>query len=311
MTKIINLLNNANQNDPPQTYSVEFFPPKTTKGELNLTLRTSKFTNLSTQWIDLTWGAGGSTCVKTLRLSTLWSSKHPQCPINMHLTCTNMPASLIDQTLGSCIQSGINNIVALRGDSPEGVDQWHAEVDGFSCALDLVKYIRAKYGDHFCITVSGYPEGHPDKLKERGDTICGVDYLDEMDYLRQKVEAGADLIITQLFYDTKIFLRFVRDCRGIGIKCPIIPGIMLIQNYNGFHKMTKFCKTFVPQSIFDRLEEVKDDPEAVKALGVKIAVEMCQELAQGGIKHFHFYTLNKEGVAIEVINKLGLSKVVS
>ncbi|KAK1273885.1 hypothetical protein QJS04_geneDACA013301 [Acorus gramineus] len=152
----------------------------------------------------------------------------------MHLTCTNMPVEKIDHALDTIKANGIQNVLALRGDPPHGQDKFVQVAGGFACALDLVQHIRAKHGDYFGITVAGYPG-------EEGVSLEG--YNNDLADLKRKVDAGADVIVTQLFYDTGIFLKFVNDCRQIGITCPIVPGLMPINNYKGFLRMTGFCKT--------------------------------------------------------------------
>src|SRR3989338_4711576 len=169
----------------------------------------------------------------------------------MHLTCTNMEKSMIDDALEECRRRGISNILALRGDPPRG-EQWREIEGGFRNAVQLVQYISEKYGDAFGICVAGYPEMHQD----------AVDYETDLRFLKEKMDAGADCIVTQLFYDTDKFLAFVRRCREIGITAPILPGIMPIQSYAGFMRMTSLCKTFVPQRIYDALEPIQNDDEA-------------------------------------------------
>ncbi|KAJ8647871.1 hypothetical protein MRB53_000894 [Persea americana] len=168
-----------------------------------------------------------------------------------------------------------------------------------------VEHIRAKYGDFFGITVAGYPEAHPDMIQgEGGVSLEG--YQNDLAYLKRKVDAGADLIITQLFYDTDIFLKFVNDCRQIGITCPIVPGIMPINNYKGFLRMTGFCKTKIPLEIIAALDPIKDNEEAVKAYGVHLGTEMCKKILAHGIKTLHLYTLNMEKSALAILKNLGL-----
>lgn len=211
-------------------------------------------------------------------------------------------------------------------DPPKGAETWTATEGGFSCALDLVKHIRANYGDHFCISVAGYPEGHPNVIKkvepgaeltaserrrvitlDDGDHVCSdADYAGELAYLKAKVDAGADVIITQMFFDVEVFLQFVRDCRSIGIGVPIMPGLMLIQNYGGFKRMTAFCKSRVPAFLASQMEAVKDDDGKVREAGVAIGAAMCKALVAAGVKGLHLYTLNTEAVPYGVLKELGL-----
>jgi methylenetetrahydrofolate reductase (NADPH) len=159
-----------------------------------------------------------------------------------------MPKDLIKTTLDQAKAAGIQNILALRGDPPKGTEKWEASEDGFKYAIDLVKFIREEYGDYFGIAVAGYPEKHPE----------ATDYKEDLHYLKAKIDAGADFVITQLFYNPDCFLRFVDDCRKIGMTCPIIPGIMPISSYKGFMNMTKFCKVSIPTHVTSTLAEIKD-----------------------------------------------------
>lgn len=217
---------------------------------------------------DFTWGAGGSTSDLTLELCQETKSRHDLNP-NMHLTCTNMPIEKVDHALATCKETGITNILALRGDPPAGQEVWKATEGGLTCALDLVKYIREKYDDYFSITVAGYPEGHPtsmtvwegevSELTPAEQGRCSVDiqedgtkvvhvcrddaFLSEIAYLKEKVAAGTNLIITQMFFDVEVFKSFVNICREAGINVPIIPGIFFVN----FHDAS-FC-SFVPCSV--------------------------------------------------------------
>merc|ERR1719171_3213668 len=249
-------------------------------------------------WVDVTWGAGGSTADKTLEIC-ISALKYYGLNVMMHLTCTNMEVSKIKEALEVCKANGIRNILALRGDPPgfgQGGPKWQKIDGGFGYAVDLVTYIRKEYGDYFCIAVAGYPEGHLE-----------CESL-EMDLVRckEKVDAGADLIVTQLFYDNTEFLNFVKKLRAMGITVPVLPGIMPIQAYGGFNRMTSLCKTKVPPEIPARLEPVKDNDEKVKDVGVQICIEQCQDLLANGVPGLHFYTLNLETSVIRIIEGLGI-----
>eukprot|EP00808_Paulinella_micropora_P006516 g49019.t1 len=164
----------------------------------------------------------------------------------------------------------------------------------FAHAVDLVKFIRQEHGDYFGIAVAGYPETHLE---------CKSPDLD-IKYLKEKVEAGADLVISQLFYDVPKFLEWVGKCRKAGITVPILPGIMPIQNYNGFRRVTSFSKTSVPQHIWDTLEPIKEDDSRVKTYGIELGAKMCKELLDGGVMGLHFYTLNLERSVTKILEKL-------
>lgn len=159
----------------------------------------------------------------------------------------------------------------------------------------MVKYIRQQYGDYFGIAVAGHPEGH----------IDNPDKEDDLRNLKAKVDAGADLIVTQLFYDVDVFINFVKQCRAIGITCPILPGIFPIQNYNGLKRVISFNNNFVPQKIWDELEVIKDDDAAVKEYGIKLSIEFINKFIENGIRGVHFYTFNLERSTRIILERMG------
>merc|ERR1719428_2397207 len=249
-------------------------------------------------WVDVTWGAGGSTADKTLEIC-INAQKYHGLNVMMHLTCTNMPKESLHAALSTCKEHGIRNILALRGDPPAGVNQgeWKQVEGGFAYATDLVKYIRKMYGDYFCIGVAGYPEGHLEATSKE----------DDMKHLKEKIDAGADLIVTQLFYDNAEFANFVQDCNKMGIEVPILPGIRPVQSYGGFTRMTGLCKTKVPNWIQEKLDAVKDEDEKVKDAGVEIAVQQCKDLLDRKlVPGLHFYTLNMETSVCRIVEAMGL-----
>lgn len=249
----------------------------------NLRKRLRSMADMKPVWIDVTFGAGGSTRDRTLEICE-YASRLVGVNVMMHLTCTNMQKEDIHATLSRMKELGIRNVLALRGDPPGNSTEWTACDSGFSHAIDLVKYIRANFGDYFCVGIAGYPEGHAD---------C-VSFEKDMEYLKLKVEAGADLIITQLFYDTGAYLRFVVKARTMGISVPIVPGIMPLLSHQSFLKMTSLCKVRVPEKILLALDLIKEDEAAVKGFGVEFAIQMCGELIARGAPGIHLYTMNNE-----------------
>lgn len=330
--KIIELIN-AQKKEGNVLTSLEYFPPRTEEGVKNLYARMDRMkANLNPLFTDITWGAGGSTADLSMELATNMH-KHGHVA-NLHLTCTNMtkngdPVAAVRDALQTAHDAGIRNIVALRGDPPAGEEEWTAAEGGFTCALDLVKFIRSEFGTDFGVAVAGYPEGHPNAItelkdgevatlseseKKRCSTFEGKcyvckdeDFQKEMAYLKEKVDAGADIIITQMFFDVEIFKIFVNECRACGINVPVIPGLMCINAYAGFKKMSKFCKTRVPKDLEEKMDSMKDDAAAVKAFGVKYGAEVCQELLDFGVDVLHFYTLNLEKVVYGITDALGVT----
>ena len=297
--KIIEAIEKCKEEGNLPFFSIEFFPPKTEEALLNLQQRIERMAkNLGPLFIDLTWGAGGSTFKETLELSS-WIAKYSGCDVMMHLTLTNISLDLIDSALSKAKESGIRNILALRGDPPRGQNRWAHSVENFQYGAELVRYIRKNYGDYFGICVAGYPEGHSE--------CTSID--DDIQYLREKVDAGADFVITQLFYDVDVFLKYLEKCREAGITVPIIPGIMPIQSYQGFHRMVNMCKVAVPEYIITKLEEIKDDEDQVKAFGVEVALEMCRKLIENGVTGLHFYTLNLERSVTKIVEQLSVMKL--
>lgn len=323
MPKLIELF----EKEPTPFVSMEYFPPKTEAGVESLYEKLGRVGDLNPLFIDFTWGAGGSTSDLTLQLTLDARNKFDIVP-NMHLTCTNMELSKIDNALEECKKHDIQNILALRGDPPLGEEKWTAVEGGLSCALDLVNYIRKNHGDFFNITVAGYPEGHPNAIKQienydalspseklrcsksideaSGETcyfVCSdEDYESELDYLKAKVDAGASAIFTQMFFDSNIFMAFFNDCRAKGINVPIIPGIMCINSIAGTYRMAKFCKSALPDQLIEAMEQVnQDDHDAVKAFGIQYGIKLSRELLQFGVQGLHYYTLNLEKVVKGII----------
>merc|ERR1719498_2055526 len=206
-------------------------------------------------WIDVTWGAGGSTADTTLSLCET-AMDVTGLDVLMHLTCTNVTVDMTRKVLQRCKEKGLCNILALRGDPPANAQEWTATEGGFSHAVDLVRFIRKEFGDFFCIGVAAYPEGH----------IDAESFDKDLRYYKEKVEAGADFGVTQLFYDTSLYFEFLKKSHAIGVpkSFDVFPGIMPIQSYPGFRRMTGLCKTFVPKAIDQALELVKDNEAAVK-----------------------------------------------
>lgn len=285
-------------------FSFEYFPPRTDEGVENLLERQERMVAYGPLFCDITWGAGGTTADVTLDIAN--KMQNQICvDTMMHLTCTNITVDRIEAALAEAKKMGIKNILALRGDPPKGQEKFEAVEGGFSCALDLVKFIREKHGDYFGIAVAGYPEAHPDTIVDDPEQM-EKNYWANIDYLKQKIDAGGELIVTQLFYDVDIFLKFVKDCREKGIKAPILPGIMPIMTYGGFKRMTGFCKTKVPQDLLDKVEELKEDEEGLKAFGIQHGAAMCKKILDAGIPGLHMYSLNLEATVLGILQILGM-----
>jgi len=311
---------------PPNSnyFSLEFFPPKTQHGFANLHARLSRMAQaLRPLFVNVTWGAGGSTSAKSLALAEL-TQRSLQLTTCLHLTCTNMSRSLVDEALEQAKALGVRNILALRGDPPrsdeyrdDSGDQEALEADDsnkdFMWAVDLVRYIRKQYGDYFCIGVAGYPEGHSDQSHPEHQSVEHQSVEHDLPYLVEKAAAGADFIMTQLFYDVEAYTRYERRLRehesGLFKTIPIIPGLMPVQSYQILRRTTKLSHAALPPAVLKRLEAVKGDDEAVKRVGVDIiteAVEKMKSVPNPGPRGFHFYTLNLEKVVTQILERSSL-----
>ncbi|KAF9520531.1 hypothetical protein BS47DRAFT_1287077 [Hydnum rufescens UP504] len=276
---------------PHPFFTFEFFPPRTDQGFENLLSRIARLAPLGPLAITITWGAGGSTKDRSLDLAGFSQVEHGIDTV-LHLTCTNMVQGTVDDALRSAKERGIQNVLALRGDPPRGSEYWIPTDPRFVHASDLVAYIRShpEFGSHFCIGVAAYPDGHTDSKSSELD----------FQHLRTKVEAGADFIVTQLFYDVDNFLDWQKKVRAMGITIPIIPGVAPIQSYASFARMSKLCGTRVPPAV--------NDDQKVKDYGVELAIETCRRLTtEGGLGGVHFCTLNLEKGVRRVLEGLGWS----
>lgn len=311
------LTSTSNAQQPPLVqpgwyYSFEFFPPKTEPGLDNLLTRIDRMCRrLDPLFVSITWGSNGSTLSRTLAVAS-HAQRFACVDVLLHLSCTGLTREQIGHVLAMAKSSGVHNILALRGDPPQGKRAWkEGDVSGGECdrAIDLVKLIRRLHGNYFGIGVAGHPEGHPSSQK--GDNGKAL----EMQHLKEKLDAGADFVISQFFYDVNVFLDYVKRCRKVGIDCPIIPGIMPVQSYSSLVKMTQFCGISVPSAVMDRLSNIRLDDEAVKQVGCKIVAEMCEQILSAGLEvgvdGFHFYTLNLERSTTRILTSLGAVDIMS
>ena len=282
--KIIDIINTDQL-----SYSFEFFPAREeqSKRELydNIDYLKKKFNPL---FIDITWGAGGRTSEKSIEI-TDFTQNHLNIETQMHLTCVDIDSEKIKKTLDTCKEKNISNILALRGDLPFNKD--FVLNKHFQYSKDLVRYIRSEYNDFFGICVAGYPEGHSN-------------YKNDIQYLKEKIDAGADFVITQLFFDADLFIRYKKDLNNQGIHCPVIPGIFPIVNYTNFKRMQQLCNISVPEWILQELEDIKNDKEKIIHFGIQVGSEICKQLYDAGIKTFHLYTLNKTFSVEQIILQL-------
>jgi methylenetetrahydrofolate reductase (NADPH) len=273
--------------------SCEFFPPKTDKGEENLWKCIQELKVLPPTFVSVTYGAGGSTRDRTKRLVTRIKRETGLEPV-AHLTCVGSSREELKKLLDEYRAADIENILALRGDPPEGMDHFEAVRDGFRYASDLTAFIRAQ--NDFSIGVATYPEGHPESPN-------GV--ADDIRYLKLKQDNGADVAITQYFFDNEVFFRFRDRAAAAGVSIPIIPGIMPITNYNQIVRFSAMCGASIPDWLHHKMDPIREDLEAVKKLGIEIAGRQCEELLAHGVRGLHFYTLNKSESTIAICRRIG------
>lgn len=275
------------------TLSFEFFPPKTETGFTQLYQTIDELHPLKPSYVSVTYGAGGSTRQKTVDLVERIQNELAIRSM-AHLTCVGHTAEEIGSILDTLWNSGIRNVLALRGDPPVGQSQFTATEGGFANSSELVKYVRARHD--FCIGVAGYPEGHPQCLNRTRD----------LEHLAQKVDHGANFIITQLFFDNADFYRFRDTARSMRINVPIVAGLMPILNVAQTKRFVSMCGAKIPHALLTRLEGLEANPEAVYAAGIEYAVKQCEDLLANGVEGIHFYTLNKSKATVEICRALDI-----
>ncbi|QRV99697.1 methylenetetrahydrofolate reductase [Ceratobasidium sp. AG-Ba] len=296
------LVDKIAQHPPGAPYfSLEFFPPRTDQGFSNLLTRINGLSGLRPIAVSVTWGAGGSTRDRSLELVGFCQADNALDTI-LHLTCTNMERGTVDDTLTTAMERGVKTILALRGDPPRGEEYWIPTDPRFQHAEDLVTYIKQHpvFSTHFCVGVAGYPDGHSEGGTED----------EQLTYLKRKIDAGAEFIVTQLFYDVDRFKVWLGKVRTRGITVPVIPGVMPLQTYAMFTRMTTLCNATVPERLQADLNAIKHDDQLVKDYGVTLAVSMIRSiLADGDVKGVHFCTLNLEKSVRKILDELGWTHV--
>ena len=269
--------------------SFEFFPPKDELGEKQLFETVKKLEVLKPTFVSVTYGAGGSTRDRT-RSVVKKIHEDTNLTVMAHLTCIAHTKEELIEILQDYKNIGIENILALRGDVPRDKPDWRPPKGACKYAKELVLLIREKFGDFFSIGVASYPEGHPESPNLEW----------EVRYFKEKVEAGADFSITQMFFINEYYYRFVEMCQRAGINIPIIPGIMPITNFKQVKKFASLCGATIPQSLIEKMEKVEEDPEEVKKIGIDFAINQCLDLIEHGVPGLHFYTLNKSDATIKI-----------
>ncbi len=278
---------------PGLTLSVEFFPPKTEKGEENLFSEIETIKRLNPGFCSVTYGAGGSTREKTIDIV---ETIHDGCGLEVmcHLTVVGQSKTEARVILSRLKSKGIENLLALGGDPPQGMADWQPHPDGFQHAVELVR--EAVAVGAFSIGVAGFPEVHPRAESRASD----------MKFLKEKVDAGAAVVITQLFFDNDDYYRFAEDLTKLGVRVPIVPGVLPILSAPQVRRFTALCGAKIPAKLEQELAKVEHDDEAAIELGVEYATRQCEELIKFGVAGLHFYSLNKSYSVKAICKNLGL-----
>lgn len=269
--------------------SLEFFPPKTDEQRDTLAKALPSLKALAPEYVSVTFGAGGSTLSYTPDTVRHLREEHG-LDAAPHLSCMGGTREEIRELLARYRTNGCRRIVALRGDLPSGM----ASYGDFRYASDLVAFIREETGDYFHIEVAGYPETHPQAEDAQADLA----------HFKRKVDAGADGVITQYFYNADAYFRFVDDAQRLGIRVPIVPGIMPITNYSQLRRFSELCGAEIPRWIARRLQSFGDDHDAIREFGADVVAGLCRRLVDGGAPALHFYTLNRSRATTLIIERL-------
>ena len=275
--------------------SFEFFPPKNDDMEKRLWNSINNLKHLNPSFISITYGAGGSTRQRTHNTIKKVLENTDLKPAS-HLTCIGASKDDIKQIAEEYWQMGVRHIVALRGDMPASFPSYQLHPSGYKYANELVSALKKMHD--FEISVAGYPEKHPE----------AVDFDSDIDYLKRKVDAGADRVITQFFFDTDNYFYFVDKCRNRGINVPIVPGILPVSNVKTVKHFAKANGSVIPNWMSEIFEGLDEREETRKLIAAIVAVEQCRILHNGGVNNFHFYTLNRSELVLAICHILGVGR---
>ena len=274
--------------------SFELFPPKTPQGEAALFRHVARLMEYRPSLITCTYGAGGSTQELTLEI-IVRVHREFRVPVATHLTCVGRTVGQLWGFLKRAVEGGVENVVALRGDPPQGDTEFRPVEGGLSHANELVAMIGQDF-PALGVAVAGYPETHREAPSPEADLAN----------LKRKVDAGADAVITQLFYDNADFFRFRDRCRHLGIEVPIVPGLLPITNFTQIKRITSLCGAKLPGDLVAALEAAGEDADAQFAAGIEIATRQTRELLEAGVPGIHFYVLNRSEAAARVLGEVTL-----
>jgi methylenetetrahydrofolate reductase (NADPH) len=274
--------------------SFEFFPPKDAATEAHLFQTITQLKGYRPTFVSVTYGAGGGTLRNTRKVILRIKKETTLTPMP-HLTCVEQSEKDLDNILKDYKKHGIENVLALRGDPPKGTKKFVPHPEGFCYAIDLVRLVVMVGG--YSIGVAVYPEGH----------IEAPDLETDIYYTKQKIDAGADFAITQMFFDNRFYYNFMERVGKAGITIPIIPGIMPVTDIEKIKRFSQMTGATLPNSIISPMEKAAS-PEEARKLGVEFATKQCEDLRRNGVNYFHFYTLNQSQAVTEIVHNLGFSK---
>ena len=272
--------------------SFEVFPPKTDSNFESVKLATEEIAKLKPSFMSVTYGAGGGTSKYTLEIAKNIKEMY-SVPTLAHLTCVSSTKETVREKIQAIKNAGIENIMALRGDIPESMENSDRSSWDYQYATDLIKELK-EYNSEFCIGCACYPEVHPESINQR----------DDIKHLKEKVDAGCDFITTQMFFDNNILYNFLYKIREAGITVPVIPGIMPITNANQVERAIKLSGSFMPRRFKMLVDKFGDNPKAMKQAGIAYATDQIIDLYANNIKNVHFYSMNKPDVAYAIRNNL-------
>ncbi len=276
-----------------RTFSFEFFPPKTPEGADKLRAVRAKLAAVQPAFFSVTFGAGGSTREGTW--NTVTEVAAAGLAVAPHISCIGTTRASVRELLLAFRSRGIRRLVALRGDLPSGAAGGAGD---FRYANELVEFIRAETGDWFHVEVAAYPEYHPQSRSP----------ADDLANFARKVKAGADSAITQYFYNSDAYFRFVEDAQALGVEVPIVPGIMPITNYTQLARFSDACGAEIPRWIRLKLQSYGDDRDAIRAFGLDVVTDLCEQLLAVDAPGLHFYTMNQAEPTLELWARLGLPR---
>ncbi len=274
--------------------SFEVFPPKTEDRTAIVSRLASQFKELNPAFVSVTYGAGGTTRDTTIEVASYLSGQGFE--VMAHLTGIGHSAADIDVILDRFKAGGVDDILALRGDPPKGVENYDYTAEDFKFAVDLVRHIKRKGG--FGIAAAAYPEGH---------IACPRIKLDWM-HLKEKVDAGVDFLITQLYFDNRVFYNFLDSVRRLGIACPISAGVLPVLSADSLKRMATLCGAAIPAKLWDLMDKYADDPESLEKAGIEYATAQVRDLVDYGVDGVHLYTLNRAEWVADVLRNTGLDR---